>query len=105
MNIAIDRNPIDNAVQPPGLYNLVCKADTGHHADITALSVVAHVIENHVGVGRVAAAAQAASALRQGREVIKTGLTKEIGDTLVQACNRCSCRAHFNSFDFVLEKQ
>lgn len=105
MNIALDRNPTDNAVQPPGLYNLVCKADTGHHADLTALSVVAHVIEHHAGLSRIPASTQAASALRQGREVIKTGLTKEVAETLARACNRCSCRAHFHAFDFVLEKQ
>ena len=87
----------------PALYNVVVRADTNDSTNRLAVHVIAHVVESHAGLNQVAAQLAATKALRYGREVIKVGVTKEIADTVVRSCNRCSARKMYSAFEFFSE--
>lgn len=99
------RSPQDVETPPPGLYNLVCVAELGNQGNLVALHAVAHVLENHAGLTARHSAIYSVIVLMKGRQTVREGLTKEVGDTIVRACNRCHVRSQFNSFNFLLELQ
>jgi ATP-dependent Clp protease adapter protein ClpS len=106
--LTIDRDTIKSTDdqsndQKPPMYAIVCHADTSRFSLITAVGIV-HVMHHHIGLPTVEAEAITQAAMRTGRAVVKSGLTKEVGETIMADIKSCGFVQSNKSFDFKLEQ-
>ena len=107
MSITIERTPLkstdDQQHDKPPLFAIVVHANTQAFGLSLAI-IVAHVIVAHVGLSAAKSAHFTRIAMQQGRCVIKSGLTKEVADTIMSEINDCDLTRDSKNFSFKMEQ-
>jgi hypothetical protein len=85
------------------MYSIVCHADASRYSLVVAVHI-SHVIHHHAGLPTREAASITQAAMRTGRAVVKSGLTKEVGETIMSDIKSCGFMQSNKSFDFKLEQ-
>jgi hypothetical protein len=107
MNTTIDRDTIKSTddqqkdAKPP-MFCIVAHANTAAFS-MEQTFMIAHVML-HVGVSGRDAMVLALKAQLCGRLVVKSGLTKEVGETIMDEVNDCGVFKDQDSFNFKLEQ-